>query len=65
MGTSAELITNLRAAAKDTPYAVRETPNGFDLTIDVADAQWLTISRPTASRRCSPTRSVSKRRTSR
>ena len=43
MGTSADLITNLRAAATGTPYAVRETPNGFDLTIDVADAQWLTI----------------------
>ncbi len=43
MGTSAELIANLRATAKGTPYAVRETPNGFDLTIDVADAQWLTI----------------------
>lgn len=43
MGTSAELITHLRAAAAATPYAVRETPHGFDLTIDVADAQWLTI----------------------
>jgi hypothetical protein len=43
MGTSADLITNLRNAAKGTPYAVRETPNGFDLTIDVADAQWLAV----------------------
>lgn len=45
MGTSAELITTLRAAAADTPYAVRETPQGFDLTIDVADAQWLAVFR--------------------
>lgn len=43
MGTSAELITTLRAAAAGTPYAVRETPQGFDLTIDVADAQWLAV----------------------
>ena len=43
MGTSAELITAVRAAAAGTPYAVRETPKGFDLTIDVADAQWLAV----------------------
>lgn len=43
MGTSAELITSIRSAAGATPYAVRETPDGFDLTIDVADAQWLAI----------------------
>lgn len=45
MGTSAELITSIRSAASATPYAVRETPEGFDLTIDVADAQWLAIFR--------------------
>ena len=43
MGTSAELITAIRTAAAGTPYGVRETPDGFDLTIDVADAQWLAI----------------------
>ena len=43
MGTSAELITAVRAAAAGTPYAVRETPQGFDLTIDVADAQWMAV----------------------
>jgi hypothetical protein len=43
MGTSAELITAVRRAATGTPYAVRETPQGFDLTIDVADAQWLAV----------------------
>jgi hypothetical protein len=48
MGTSAGLITSLRAAAAGTPYAVRETPQGFDLTIDVADARWLAVFRRTA-----------------
>jgi hypothetical protein len=43
MGTSAELITSVRAAAAGTPYAVRETLHGFDLTIDVADARWLAV----------------------
>jgi hypothetical protein len=43
MGTSEELISAVRTAATGTPYAVRETPQGFDLTIDVADAQWLAI----------------------
>ena len=45
MGTSAELITSVRAAAAGTPYAIRETPQGFDLTIDVADARWLAVFR--------------------
>ena len=43
MTTSAELVTVVRAASRDTPYVVRETPKGFDLTIDVADARWLAI----------------------
>jgi hypothetical protein len=43
MTTSAELVSAVRAASKDTPYVVRETPKGFDLTIDVADARWLAI----------------------
>ncbi len=45
MSTSAELISAVRAASKDRPYAVRETPQGFDLTIDVADARWLGLLR--------------------
>ena len=43
MGTSEELISKVRTATSGTPYAVRETTNGFDLTIDVADAQWLAV----------------------
>src|ERR1044072_4250400 len=45
MGASDELITSVGAAAAATPYAVRETPQGFDLTIDVADARWLAVFR--------------------
>jgi hypothetical protein len=43
MSTTAEYISAVRAATADTPYIVKETPKGFDLTIDVADARWLTL----------------------
>ena len=45
MGTTAELVAAVRASTKDSPYVVKETPKGFDLTIDVADARWLGILR--------------------
>jgi len=45
MSTSAEFVAAVRRAVADTPYAVKETPRGFDLTIDVADARWLGILR--------------------
>ena len=45
MSTSAEFLAAIRQATADTPYAVKETPRGFDLTIDVADARWLSILR--------------------
>lgn len=40
-----EFVERARAAAEGTPYAVAERPYGFDLTIDLADARWLTITR--------------------
>ena len=43
MATTDDLIAAVRRAASDTPYAVRETADGFDLTIDVADARWATL----------------------
>lgn len=43
--TKQEFIERARAAAEGTPYAVVERPYGFDLTIDVADARWLTLTR--------------------
>lgn len=45
MSTAAEFVAAVREATKDTPYAVKETPKGFDLTIDVADARWLGLLR--------------------
>ena len=45
MTTQQELVTAVRAATVDTPYALKETPKGFDLTIDVADARWLGLLR--------------------
>lgn len=38
-------VEGVRAAAEGTPYAVAERPYGFDLTIDLADARWLTLTR--------------------
>lgn len=43
--TQQEFVDRARAAAEGTPYAVAERPYGFDLTIDLADARWLTITR--------------------
>ncbi len=43
MAANDDLITAVRRVASGTPYAVRETPGGFDLTIDVADARWATL----------------------
>jgi len=43
MAATDDLLAAVRREAADTPYAVRETPEGFDLTIDVADARWATL----------------------
>jgi hypothetical protein len=43
MAGTDDFITAVRRATSDTPYAVRETSRGFDLTIDVADARWATL----------------------
>lgn len=42
---SQELIAAVREAVEGTPYVVEERPYGFDLTIDIADAQWYTLLR--------------------
>jgi hypothetical protein len=39
-GAGTELITRVRAAAQGTPFAVILTPNGFDVTADIATPQW-------------------------
>ena len=45
MSTKQELVEQVRAAAAGGPYLVEETAKGFDVTIDVVDAQWYTLIR--------------------
>jgi hypothetical protein len=40
-----DLLQKLRAAVAGGPYVVEETPQGFDLKVDVVDAQWYTLIR--------------------
>ena len=35
-----EFDEKVRAAAEGTPYAVTETDDGFDVALDIVDAQW-------------------------
>jgi hypothetical protein len=35
-----ELYRRVQTAAEGTPYTVRETDTGFDVTLDIVDAQW-------------------------
>lgn len=42
-GFAAELFARVQAAAEGTPYVVSPTPNGFDVTVDVATPQWRTL----------------------
>ena len=45
MSSTQELIAAVREAAEGTPYVVEERPYGFNVTIDVVDAQWWTLLR--------------------
>ncbi len=40
MSDAAEFAHRVRAAAAGTPYVVTNTDRGFDVTLDVVDAQW-------------------------
>ena len=40
MSTRQEFFERVRAAAEGTPYAAIETTEGFDVTLDIVDAQW-------------------------
>ncbi len=51
MTASHELIAHVRESAENSPYAVVEKPYGFDLTIDLADAKWLTLMRANGLKR--------------
>lgn len=45
MSNTDQLIAAVREAAEGTPYVVEEKPGGFDLKINVVDAQWWTLLR--------------------
>jgi hypothetical protein len=46
-----ELIAAVREAAEGSPYVVTDKPYGFDLTIDIVDAQWWTLLRKSGVKR--------------
>ena len=45
MSSTQTLIAAVREAAEGTPFVVEERPYGFNVTIDVVDAQWWTLLR--------------------
>jgi hypothetical protein len=40
MSTRQQFFEGVRAAAEGTPYTVTETEDGFDVALDIVDAQW-------------------------
>lgn len=40
MSERAQLLEAVRRSTAGTPYVVTETPSGFDVALDVVDAQW-------------------------
>ena len=51
MSATQELIASVREATEGTPYVVEERPNGFNLTVNVVDAQWYTLIRKNGLKR--------------
>lgn len=45
MSTRQSLLDQLRTRTDGTPYVVEETPDGFDMKIDIVDAQWFNLMR--------------------
>jgi hypothetical protein len=45
MSDRAAVLDQMRAATRGGPYVVEATAKGFDLTIDVVDAQWFNLMR--------------------
>ena len=41
--TDHEFFRGVAAAAQDSPYAVTQTDEGFDVTLDIADDRWWTV----------------------
>ena len=51
MSNTDQLIAAVREAAEGSPYVVHEKPYGFDLRIDIVDAQWWTLLRKSGVKR--------------
>lgn len=51
MSNTDQLIAAVREAAEGSPYVVQEKPYGFDLRIDIVDAQWWTLLRKSGVKR--------------
>lgn len=45
MGDKQALVERVRAATAEGPYLIEETPDGFDMEIDIVDAKWYTLIR--------------------
>ncbi|MEO6998721.1 MAG: hypothetical protein ABI112_11610 [Terracoccus sp.] len=45
MTSSAELVAQVRQTAAGSPYVVTGQPYGFDLTVDIVDATWVSLLR--------------------
>jgi hypothetical protein len=51
MSNTDQLIAAVREAAEGSPYVVAQKPYGFDLTVDIVDAQWWTLLRKSGAKR--------------
>ena len=51
MTATQELIASVREAAEGSPYVVEEKPYGFDLTVNIVDAQWYSLIRKNGVKR--------------
>jgi hypothetical protein len=51
MSNTDQLIAAVREAAEGSPYVVQEKPYGFNLTVDIVDAQWWTLLRKSGVKR--------------
>lgn len=51
MSPDPTIVDAVRLAAAETPYRVVEQPYGFDLTLDIVDARWLTLFKANGLRR--------------
>jgi hypothetical protein len=51
MSNTDQLIAAVREAAEGSPYVVQGRPYGFDLRIDLVDAQWWTLLRKSGVKR--------------